>query len=395
MRVSTFLADGTADDIVSRGGDHLGQTLGTPALIAAFCSTAQPLGVVLDGLKARFPQAVVIGCSTAGEFSELGDRKGHTSLWAISGDLRVHAGFGSGLARDPEATVMAATQTLPVSIDGYPHRTAIILLDALAGVSEETTLLVAGLLGSDVRLAGGAAGDDLQMKAPLVGLSGAGVGSDAVVVVTLHTRVAPGVGVSHGHRTVSGPLTVTKSSGAVVAEVDGRPAFDVWREQTRTVARDRGIDVDALKDEQIGAFLLQVEAGLAAGETIKIRAPLARGDDGSLSFACGIPEGSVVRITEGTEETQVASAVEAARRARAQMGPGRVAGALVFDCICRNLILKERFKDAVAGMHDALGRVPLAGFESYGEVALDVGDYSGFHNTTTVVLAFPAEDGDG
>jgi methyl-accepting chemotaxis protein len=33
--------------------------------------------------------------------------------------------------------------------------------------------------------------------------------------------------------------------------------------------------------------------------------------------------------------------------------------------------------------------VPVAGFETYGEIALDVGDMSGFHNTTTVVLAFP------
>ena len=32
---------------------------------------------------------------------------------------------------------------------------------------------------------------------------------------------------------------------------------------------------------------------------------------------------------------------------------------------------------------------PLAGFETYGEIALDAGDMSGFHNTTTVVLALP------
>ena len=36
-----------------------------------------------------------------------------------------------------------------------------------------------------------------------------------------------------------------------------------------------------------------------------------------------------------------------------------------------------------------LGGAALAGFETYGEIALDVGDMSGFHNTTSVVLAFP------
>lgn len=61
----------------------------------------------------------------------------------------------------------------------------------------------------------------------------------------------------------------------------------------------------------------------------------------------------------------------------------------MFDCICRNLILGADFGRAVRGIADELGRVPLAGFETYGEIALDAGDMSGFHNTTSVVLAFP------
>ena len=44
---------------------------------------------------------------------------------------------------------------------------------------------------------------------------------------------------------------------------------------------------------------------------------------------------------------------------------------------------------AVKGISEELGGVALAGFETYGEIALDVGDMSGFHNTTSVVLAFP------
>ena len=83
------------------------------------------------------------------------------------------------------------------------------------------------------------------------------------------------------------------------------------------------------------------------------------------------------------------SAREAARRARSGLGSKNAAGALVFDCICRNLILKQDFSRAVAGIVDELGRVPLAGFETYGDIALRAGDMSGFHNTTTVVLAFP------
>jgi methyl-accepting chemotaxis protein len=149
-----------------------------------------------------------------------------------------------------------------------------------------------------------------------------------------------------------------------------------------------GTDLSKLKKEDEGAYLLAYEGGLATGNAYKIRAPLARKEDGAIQFACGIAEGAVLRITHSTPELQIESAREAARRARKQLG-GPAAGALVFDCICRNLILGDRFETAVKAMSSELGDVPLAGFETYGEIALAAGDMSGFHNTTSVVLAFP------
>jgi methyl-accepting chemotaxis protein len=174
----------------------------------------------------------------------------------------------------------------------------------------------------------------------------------------------------------------------VVYEIEGRLAWDVWLEETRAHARSRGIDLSEMRKEDEGAYLLRYEAGLAAGSAYKIRAPLSRDANGAISFACGIAEGAVVRITESTPEKQIESAREAARRARAALG-APAAGALVFDCICRNLILGNDFGSAVHGMSEELGNVPLAGFETYGEIALAAGDMSGFHNTTSVVLAFP------
>ncbi len=97
----------------------------------------------------------------------------------------------------------------------------------------------------------------------------------------------------------------------------------------------------------------------------------------------------MIRITESVAARQIESAREAARRARRQLGESRAAGAIVFDCICRNLILGDDFSRAVRGISEELGGARIAGFETYGEIALDVGDMSGFHNTTSVVLAFP------
>lgn len=362
----------------------------TPALVMAFASTAQPLQELAPLLAAHYPSAVVLGSSTAGEFTEMHrNQKGSVAAFAVAGDFRVGAGIGTNLSSDPEGAVARAVADSAIEADdAHPHRVALLLLDPLAGKSEEATLLAGAMLG-EVPLAGGAAGDDLAMKETFVSCGGT-CASDAVVVAQIASAKPLGLGVSHGHVPLSEELVVTEAQDAVVKTIDGRPAWEVWAERTREAAAKAGLDPDALTDDQVGGYLLRFEAGLASGNEYKIRAPLSRGPDGSLGFACAIPEGATIRITESVPQRQVESAVEAAKQALEGLGGAKPAGALVFDCICRNLILDTRFSDAIEGIGKVLSDVPLAGFETYGEIALQAGDMSGFHNTTTVVLAFPA-----
>ncbi len=390
-KVATARTTGTAEQAVTALGDTLRKGLegADPVLVMAFASTEQPLEALAPALSAAFPSATVLCASTAGEFTESGDSKGSVAAVAVAGDLQIHGGMGVRLNADPEGAVSSAIQGIPERIEGYPYRTGLLLLDALSGQGEAAVLIAGALLGKDIRLAGGAAGDDLAMKRTTVSL-GERVANDAVVAAIIFSRSPLGVGVCHGHAPISEPLLVTKAEEAVIYEVEGRPAWDVWREHTKEAASKVGLDPGTLPESAVGGFLLRYEAGLASGEEYKIRAPLSRGADGSLSFACAIPEGAKVRITESVPERQIESARTAAKRARAQLRGAPPAGAIVFDCICRNLILGDRFAEAVEGISSELGGAPLAGFETYGEIALDAGDLSGFHNTTTVVLAFPA-----
>jgi hypothetical protein len=389
-RVATALANGSVGEVATELAARVERQLEGAAvkLVMAFASTEQPLPELARLLSQRMPGAVLLGASTAGEFTERGDAKGSTAIFALAGDFRVFAGIGNGLKANAENAVATAVDGLPRELHGYPYRTAIMLLDPLAGRGEEATLIAATLLGDNVRLAGGAAGDDLKMSSTFVAC-GERAENDAVAIALVFSKAPLGVGVCHGHAPLSPPLRVTKAEGGTVVAVDGRPAWEVWKEQTRSKAAENGVDVGALRADEEGAFLLRYEAGLSAGDGFKIRAPLSRNADGSINFACAIAEGAVIRITESEPERQLASAREAARRARAQLGGAQVAGALVFDCICRNLILGDDFARAVRGISEELGNVPLAGFETYGEIALDAGDMSGFHNTTSVVLAFP------
>ncbi len=377
--------EAATDELVASLADRLQGS--APTLVVVFASPAIPLAELAPRLGARFGGATVLGASTAGEFTEHGDAKGSVVAFALSGDFRVSAGMSRGLKSDSEAAVRRATESLAAPDDAYPHSTTLVLIDPLAGSSEATTLLVAAALGDGSPIAGGAAGDDLRMTETAVSL-GANVASDAVVVARIHSKRPLGLGVAHGHHPISQGLRVTRAEGAVVHEIEGRPAWDVWRDETRAAARAVAIDVDTLEPAAEGAFLLRFEAGLTLGEGYKIRAPLSR-SGGAIHFATEVPEGSLIRIMESVPEAQIDSAREAAKRARASLGGGSVAGAIVFDCICRNLILGPDYRHAVTGIRDELGGAPLAGFETYGEIALDEREMSGFHNTTSVVLAFP------
>jgi methyl-accepting chemotaxis protein len=387
--VATALVDGHAGDV----GDALVRALESqlggadPALVMVFASTAQPLERLVPVVLARWADAVVLGSSTAGEFTERGDAKGSVSAFALAGDFRVFAQLATGLAADVESAVGRALAPLPKECEGYSERMSFMLIDPLAGNVEEATLLAAAMLGDRARIAGGAAGDDLKMQRATVSC-GATVASDAIVVATVFSREPIGLGVCHRHWPISRPLEVTRAEGNVVFTLEGRPAWEVWKEHTRERALAAGIDVTGVRGADVGGFLLRFEAGLPNGVELKVRAPLSIGDDGSMSFACGIPTGALLRITESEPQAQIEAAREAARRARAQLGGRSPAGALVFDCICRNLILNERFFEGVHAIGHELGGAPLAGFETYGEIAFDVGDMSGFHNTTTVVVAF-------
>lgn len=296
-----------------------------PALVFAFASLPHDIGRVSTDLAAVFPQATVLGSSSSGEFVRGGVGKGAVVVVAIAGDFLVHARLSRGLSVDVERAVSDAIAGAPDSSETYPHRTAVVLLDALSGKGEEAALLTAALLGPDVRLAGGAAADDLRMEKTTVTL-GAESASDAIVVAILSSRVPLGVGVSHGHSALSEPHKVTKAEGATLHELDGRPAWEVWKDATRGPIAELGANVDALETSAEGPLLLRYEVGLSTGKgPLKIRAPLAR-KEGSLQLACGVPEGASLRITQSTPARQVESAGEAARRAREALGGGRGRG---------------------------------------------------------------------
>ncbi len=189
-----------------------------PQLLLIFASTACPLEPLMRAKAEVLPGVPPLGSSTSGEFNEKVEGKNRFVAWLLGGDdVVASTGIGFGLKAGAEAALTAALPQLAEDKQ-RPCMTAIVMLDPLSGNGEEAALIASSLLGPTVRLAGGAAGDDLQFKKTTVAC-GTAVASDAVVLALLACRKPLGSGVQHGHTPLSRPLGVTKAEGATVFEI--------------------------------------------------------------------------------------------------------------------------------------------------------------------------------
>lgn len=356
-------------------------------LAIVYTSSKYDYKQVVETVRTATDNAPLIGCSTSGEFTEKSVLTESVAVGLLSSDDTIfYLSLATGLNEDPLESVNRAVAELPKEVEGHPKLAAIMLHDGLVGKGEECVLSAAAAFGTDIKFVGGSAADDLKFEATPVFVNDR-IETNAVAICLMASKHEMFTSVKHGHKPLSGELTVTRANDNVLYEVDGRPAWDVWKEQTSVAAKELGIDVNTISEaSEVGSFLIRFELGLATDlDEYKVRVPLSKNDDGSLNFACTIAEGAKFRIMQSPEKDQIEAARTAAERAMAQSNGAEIAGALVFDCCCRGIILGDNFAKGIDAIKSEIGDIPLLGWETYGEICMDPGQFSGYHNTTTVV----------
>lgn len=362
-----------------------------PDVMILFGAVQYDYAAVFRGIRQIFNESMqIIGCTSAGQFSQEHVTKQGLSCACIKSDThRFLSGISTNLKSDPVQAVSNIVQTFPSEVEGYPYHSAIMFVDGLAGKGEEAVLAASSLLGPMVKFAGGAAADNLTFRETFVLYQDQSL-VDAISLCLIASKRPLIISVKHGHRPISPPLRITKSKGNILYEVENKPALEVWKFYLKDRLKKQNIDLDQLSPEEISKVLLKYEAGLLIGNNeYKIRFPASSNPDGSLNFVCSMMEGAVIKIMDSSEQDQIESAREAARAALQHSRGVKLAGAVIFDCACRAMILKEEFSKAVDTNKETFGNLPFAGCETYGEIAMEMGQMSGFHNTTTVIMLFP------
>lgn len=360
-----------------------------PTFGLVFASPRHDLARALTAAEKAAPGAAFFGCSTAGEVTERGLTRGSlAALVVASDDTAVTLATASSVKADPAAAarVLCAGFGLAAkaaSARGRDMSTTVLLVDGLNGAGE--TLVAEVLKGTRAlhQVVGGAAGDDGAFQATFVGGRGKAA-PDAAAALHVFSDKAWGVGVDHGLQPTTGRMRVTRATRNVVQQIDGRPAFDVYKDY----AAKRGV---SLTPANAGPFLIGNELGVYLFDELKkARAPLSVGPDGSLTCAAEIPEGAHVAILDGEPSHMVEAARRAAQEAHRNLAGGRAAAVLLFDCVCRGMILDGKFGQEIDAVRSVFPNVPVAGLLTYGEIARFKGRLDGWHNTTAVVTAIPA-----
>ncbi|MEO6236814.1 MAG: FIST N-terminal domain-containing protein [Vicinamibacterales bacterium] len=355
-----------------------------PDAVIVFASARFDYPVLLTALQETCQPRLIVGSSSAGEFTTEQRGEGTACALAISApDIRFAAGLGRGVqadraaaARDVVASFRGLNQTQ------FPYHAAVVMTDALAGhaddLIEQLTLLTAG----KYQFAGGGAGDDARFSRTHVFL-GTEAHTDAVVALEMVSTKPIGVGVGHGWIPATEGLRVTEADGMRLVSLDGMPAveaFEAHAERTgQTFSRETPLP-----------FFLHNIVGIETVDGHRLRVPLAVEEDGAVMCAAEIPAGSTVRIMKTTSESAIAAAASATKSAIGALGNAKPGAAVFFDCVATRLRMGDAFGFELDTVARALGGARFVGCNTYGQIARSPGQFSGFHNCTAVLLVLPA-----
>lgn len=375
--------EATAAAIEKMGG-------GTPDFTITFASVAFNQDDVVRGVRDGSHGASGVGCSDAGEITSDGPSEKSVAVMTIQSDTIT---FTTGLGADIKSGARAAGTAVAKQVQEKakaPLKAFVMLPDVLVGNGADIVRGVTDLLGENFPVIGGAAGDDFLFQKTYEYCDGA-VASGAVAGVGLSGEFTFALGVRHGWVPIGQPMQVTKSEGAVLHELDGRPAVSIYEDYF-------GTEADVLRKEPLARLAITYPLGIKVSDLDEylIRDAITVDEAGAITCAAEIPEGSEIRLMIGSKEKAVEAAEAAARHMmddfKAQNSQPKLL--LMFNCIAREKLFAQKAKDEIDAIQNIVGKeVPVLGFYTYGEQAPMGGEtrdpkkiQSRFYNETVVLF---------
>lgn len=314
---------------------------------------------LLDNLRARHPGAHVMGCSTAGEicaehvydhtivatairFEKTALRVAGVSVAAAGGSAAAGRKLAQQLVAPDLAHVFALSDGLEVNGS-----------ELVAGLSDA--------LPAGVGVTGGLSADGARFQRTLVLLDGPPQRGLVAALGLYGRHLRVGCGSLGGWDPFGPERLVTRSSGNVLYELDGRSALALYKKYLGEYA----------KDLPASGLLFPLLVRASASDTGVVRTILAVDEAAqSMTFAGDVPQGALARFMKANFDRLIDGATGAARITHEALGRREPDLAILISCVGRKLVLKQRTEEEVEAVRDVLGPRPvLTGFYSYGEIS--------------------------
>ena len=359
----------------------LAENLGNTAnLVVCFMSPElEHPDVLLQNIRNAYPNASLVGCTTAGEIYKEGLYDKSVSLTAIafeSSHVKVASTRVEGEDDSSEGTGNKLAQKLP--------------LEELVGVlvlSDGTSVNGSGLLRgfrqhipNHIDLMGGLAADGSNFNETKIVVDDSLLAGHVTAVGFYGSKLHITGAAGGGWRPFGPQRVVTRAQGNVLYELDGEPALDLYKHYLGDEAAD-------LPGTGL-LFPLTVYPPGAPGKSV-VRTLLAIDEEEkSMTFAGDITENWHVHLLRASIDNLVTGAEEAAL-----LQPKETQLTFLFSCVGRRLMMGQRTEDEIEGVLDILPNdCPNAGFYSYGEIwSGDHKSANGLHNQTMTIMGLTEE----
>ncbi len=332
----------------------------------------------MDEVRAFYPGAPLVGCSTSGEICGTRVRDDSLVVTAVRfehtaiklAQTVVNGSEDSASAGKRLAQELAQRQLVHV----------LVLSD---GLNVNGTELARGLrenLPQSVAVTGGMAGDGANFKQTLVCADAPPAGGMVAALGFYGERLKVGYGSLGGWDSFGPERLITRSKGNVLYELDGQSALELYK---RYLGEHAASPAEAL------LFPLALHTDKEGYGLV--RSVMAIDEENqSMTFAGDMPEGGYARLMKANFDRLIDGAADAAHATSETLGASKPELALLISCVGRKLVLKQRVEEEVEGVRDVLGEdTVLAGFYSYGEIC----PHGAFtqcelHNQTMTITTF-------
>ncbi len=351
-----------------------------PSVFFLFISPSfKPKAEFIKKLHSLYPEAIKIGCSTAGEI--LGNQvfDDSVALTAVAFD-KVSLKLVQVDIDDCNGDSFKAGKSISDQCQGPELRHILVLSD---GLNVNGAELVKGLhdnLSDTVSITGGLAGDGPDFGETYVILNDQITTKKIGALAFYGTDLKIGFGSKGGWDSFGLERLVTKSAKNVLYELDNQPALHLYKSFLG----------DKAKDLPASGLLFPLSLRDEDNKTPVVRTILAvNEEEQSLTFAGNIPEGAYVRLMKANVDRIINGAEKSAIISKDVMGDDCQLAFLI-SCVGRRLVMKQLVEEEVEAVNEVLGKhVMTTGFYSYGEIApFDKFTPCALHNQTMTITTF-------